>query len=101
MALPARYPLGEIIDEARAGATPQHLGQWQDVLQRTGGGKGLIRYQRMLALHFNRNIVFCSRYADRLKRRVEKLDDVFAEFIGRGVDKIKKLRLAIVHRLRG
>jgi hypothetical protein len=99
--LQARYPLRQIIEEARQQATPPHLSQWLKALQRSSNGKGPTHYQRMLQLQFYRNIVFGSRYGDRLARRVEKLDKVFAEFIGLGVDEIKKLRLAIAQSLPG
>lgn len=99
--LQARYPLRQMIEEARQQATPPHLSQWLKVLQRSSNGRGPTHYQRMLHLHFYRDIGFSSRYGNRLARRVEKLDKVFAEFIGLGVDEIKKLRLAIARRLRG
>ncbi len=99
--LHARNPVRQIIEEARQQATPPHLSQWLKTLQRSGNGKGPTHYQRTLQLHFYRNIVFGSRYAARLARRVEKMDKVLAEFIGLGVDEIKKLRLAIAHCLRG
>jgi hypothetical protein len=93
--LPARWPLGQTLEHLRKHQTPSHLRPWTALLKRQTPS----RYQNLFRLHFYRNIVLLSRYADRLSRNVQQLDGVFSEYLGLSESEIKQLRLLANRRL--
>ena len=104
MRLPARFPIAEIFREICAESATEQLAEWQDVLNMGEQGTGLRRYAQILPLHFYRNIVLSSRYANRLMGHTERLDIAFAKYFRKiglkiGADSVKKMRLATPHML--
>ncbi len=95
--LPVRFPAEGLIHGPRG----DHLAEWQAVEeQRHPDRLNYTRLQRILHLHFLRNVVLASGYEDRFRRRVSLLDQVFAEYFDdESEETVRKLRQWIDHRL--
>ena len=99
-ALPTRYPLGQILKEARRLQTPAHLQGWLDVLEPRGKSKGVMQFRHVFGLHFYRDLALGGRYGDRLPGHNQALDRALGKFLHLSEDAIKKLRLTIAKRLK-
>jgi hypothetical protein len=101
---PANYPLRAIQEEIQRQESPQQLTGWLAVQEQSHGDAwGYRRFLNSFRFFFYRDVVLASRYGDRFAGRVEKLDSVFARFLGDlSVDSAKKLRIqSAAMRLRG
>ena len=90
--------LQKILPEVQRSRVPSHLADWIDVLGRRGKKRGLTHYDHIFAVHFYLSLVL-GRYADRVGRQIEKMDNALADFLFLSPDSIKKIRLAVKRRL--
>lgn len=90
MVLPERVPVRRIL--SRAPAPP--LQEWHSIQNRQGpGDHGPIRYRRIFHYHVLRNVLLGTDHEERLHRKEEKLDRVFAEYLECSEETIRKDRL--------
>jgi hypothetical protein len=98
LSLPSRLSLNSIVADAQHARMARHLQEWEQVVrQQHDGDLCFVRFRRMFQLHFYRDKVLASRYADRFPGHIEAIDTAFGSFFGGlSSDSIKKLRLQIV-----
>lgn len=95
-----RFSLAEVADHLRTWENPTHLKDWFSSTT-SDAGLGYTRWYNLLVLYRYHQLALVSRYAERLKGNVERIDRAFAEFLSlSSVDSVKKLRLELQHRLR-
>jgi hypothetical protein len=92
--LPAKY-LRSVVEESQHARMGSHLQGWLKVLKRQHARDlGLTRFRHMFLLHFYRDTVLASRYADRFAGHIEGLDRALGKFLGDlGEESVKKLRV--------
>jgi hypothetical protein len=88
--LPARCPVRDLVQTA----PEEHLAEWKMVLaQQHPSHFSFARWRRIFHLHFFRNVVLTRSYPDRLHRRAEALDWVFADYFDdEGDESVRKQR---------
>jgi hypothetical protein len=99
--------LDELVDRIRMLKGPEHLKDWLDHKPKDWGYP---RFAQMLEIYIYVELCLKSRYAERLKRNVERLDRALGYYLSPGPDKeagteseaetIRKIRQAMNRRLK-